>query len=474
MHLPGAHKDRNNEYGDFQFRRNWITEKGQVENFLCACPLRERCNCKCEAKIAVHPAMTILYFNKPHTAQDHACEVDKGKFLKFAQKSFIATAVKVAPLQTGSELLRNVQDSPTKVIDHKYRKSVDRLVRKSRSEIMNVSLDGVTIDNTIGSLSRLAEAIWIVDAVKRHEGGQRCLELFKPYCIGKQILESDRTVFLTFATPWDLLNFWRACGTGFDVQISGDVTSKASTTALNKLVFAVNRLGSHAAPLSSTLIPAECESSAAYVQAWRALKNALRLLIRLKLCDDEECEACRTIQDVREMPKVVAATTSGDYISTDPENYKRLPIAVAMGDNSSAWQKFAKDELGLAANVCQTHATAIAANNGSHKKYFDNVNENYDGFYEFVNRIMRCSFAAVGEHLQVLLVQWLRSVREGRAAEWFAEWWCGPVKGRWLLGHGGVAMSGNNQGVESNHRWDREAISHGRQVSGPCCQFIIH
>ena len=48
MHLPGAHKDRNNEYGDFQFRRNWITEKGQVENFLCACPLRERCNCKCE------------------------------------------------------------------------------------------------------------------------------------------------------------------------------------------------------------------------------------------------------------------------------------------------------------------------------------------------------------------------------------------------------------------------------------------
>ena len=28
MHLPGAHKDRNNEYGDFHFRRNWITEKG--------------------------------------------------------------------------------------------------------------------------------------------------------------------------------------------------------------------------------------------------------------------------------------------------------------------------------------------------------------------------------------------------------------------------------------------------------------
>jgi hypothetical protein len=85
------------------------------------------------------------------------------------------------------------------------------------------------------------------------------------------------------------------------------------------------------------------------------------------------------------MPKVVTTTTSGAYVLTEPETYKQLPIAVATGDNSSAWQKFAKDELGLEANVCQTHATAIAANNGSHKKYFDNVNENYDCFYKFVN-----------------------------------------------------------------------------------------
>jgi hypothetical protein len=77
--------------------------------------------------------------------QDHACELDKGKFLKFAQMSLIATAVQVAPLQTGSELLRNVQDSPTKVIDHKNKKSVDQLMLKSRSEIMTVTLDGVTV-----------------------------------------------------------------------------------------------------------------------------------------------------------------------------------------------------------------------------------------------------------------------------------------------------------------------------------------
>jgi hypothetical protein len=270
LHVPGAHKDRNNEYGNFQFRRQWIT-RDKVEHFLYACPLLQRCKCQCEAKISHFPTAIILYVSKLHTAHDHVCERDSGKYLTFQQKSFIANAIKVAPLQTGSKLIRNVQDSPTKAIDHKYKGSVDRLVRKQREKIVNVSLDGMVIDNTLGSLSRLANAIWIVDAWEDHKQGVLCLDLFKVYCIWKQIMGSDCTVFLTFAT---------------------------------------------------------------------------------------------------------------------------------------------------------------------------------------------------GEHLQTLLVDWLRSVREGRATEWFETWWCGPVKGRWLLGHGGVAMSGNNQGLESKWLWDSKAISHGRQVSG--------
>ena len=74
----------------------------------------------------------------------------------------------------------------------------------------------------------------------------------------------------------------------------------------------------------------------------------------------------------------------------------------------------------------------------------------------------------MGEGLQALLVEWLRSVNEVRAAEWFHAWWCGPVKGRWLLGHGGVGLTGNNQGLESKWRWDRQGISHGKQVSSEC------
>jgi hypothetical protein len=44
----------------------------------------------------------------------------------------------------------------------------------------------------------------------------------------------NRTVFLTFATDYNILNLWRAVGTGYDVQLHGDVTGKASTLALSK------------------------------------------------------------------------------------------------------------------------------------------------------------------------------------------------------------------------------------------------
>ena len=158
------------------------------------------------------------------------------------------------------------------------------------------------------------------DAVRKHNEGE-CLDVFKVYIVGRQILEEDRTVFLTFANVWDLLNIFRAVGSGYAVQLHG--------------------------------------------------------------------------------------------------------------------------ELQVPTNVCQTHATAIAANNGSHKTHFDNM-ARYEEFYEYVCRIMRCSFVDAGERLQELLVQFLRSVGETRAADWFSEWWCGPVKGRWLLGHGGSCITPNN------------------------------
>ena len=53
----------------------------------------------------------------------------------------------------------------------------------------------VTIDNTLGSLAKLAEKLWIVEAIYEHEVQGQCMPLFKTYVIGKQILDQDSTVF---------------------------------------------------------------------------------------------------------------------------------------------------------------------------------------------------------------------------------------------------------------------------------------
>ena len=107
----------------------------------------------------------------------------KAKFLSHQQMSLITTAVKLAPLQTSGERIRNVQDSPTKHIDAKLKGSVTRLVRKERKNITEIQLEGVTIDNTIGCLAALSEFLWFSTAVKEHVQGQ-CLDLNKVYIIG--------------------------------------------------------------------------------------------------------------------------------------------------------------------------------------------------------------------------------------------------------------------------------------------------
>ena len=201
--------------------------------------------------------------------------------------SLIASAVKLAPLQTSGELISNVQDSPTKHIDAKLKGSVTRLVLKERKNITKIQLEGVTIDNTIGSLAALSETLWFGTAVKAHTQGQ-CLDLHKVF-------------------------------------------------------------------ISAT---------------------------------------CTCIRGLREHETVACCLNSPPY-----KEQKELPISYALGDNSSSFQKFVTEELELDANVCQTHATAIAKHNGIHRTYFDS-NENYEVFYDFVcaaysdvhSRTLDCDF----------------------------------------------------------------------------------
>ena len=150
----------------------------------------------------------------------------------------------------------------------------------------------------------------------------------------------------------------------------------------------------------------------------------MRRVISLAPCSKEDCATCTCIRGLREHETVACCLKSRPY-----KDQKELPISYALCDSSSCFQKLVTEELELSSNVCQTHATAIARNNGTHRTYFDS-NENYEVSYDYVCCIMRCSFADAGVRLQELLVLWLRGVMETRAADWFERYWCGPIKGR--------------------------------------------
>ena len=79
-------------------------------------------------------------------------------------------------------------------------------------------------------------------------------------------------------------------------------------------------------------------------------------------------------------------------------------------------------------------------------------------------RLKDCSYEDAGVKLLDCLCHWLAEQGEKEVTDWFSAWWCWPVKGRWLLGNGGYGLVANNQGMESSWRWDRNAISGGRQV----------
>ena len=183
--FPGAHKDHNPKYGLMQHARTWYTKKGTITNIVLQCPLVDRCSCLCEVKLAINADQTIMYVTDEHTAEDHAKEKDISRHLSYEDKVLIRQAVQLAPMQSAGSLMRNIQDSPTKQIDYRLSNSVRNLVRQERRGITNFLLDGVEIDNTLGSLSRLTDQIWFPDALAGHHAGE-CIDLFKTFVIGRQ------------------------------------------------------------------------------------------------------------------------------------------------------------------------------------------------------------------------------------------------------------------------------------------------
>ena len=110
-----------------------------------------------------------MYLANRHVEDDHDESKETSKHLKKHQHMMIAQSVKIAAagsccfdyfilsaynsfVQTGRELIMNLQDSPTKKIDPKLRKSVERAVRLERSKVVSYELEGVVLDSSVNSM----------------------------------------------------------------------------------------------------------------------------------------------------------------------------------------------------------------------------------------------------------------------------------------------------------------------------------
>jgi hypothetical protein len=157
-----------------------------------------------------------LFVAAPHTPDDHSEDKNKLKFLTPRQKKLIHDAVRIAPHQTATDLIRNVQESPTKQIHHRLKHSVARQIRKERKQMNKITLGGIELDDSLGTLRQDTDVFWFGKALEEHRAGN-CLDMFQPYIIGRQFDADDRLVIMSVSTPFDLLNIMRALATGFQV-----------------------------------------------------------------------------------------------------------------------------------------------------------------------------------------------------------------------------------------------------------------
>ena len=105
------------------------------------CPFRDRCSCQCEARIvrnAKEVTVTLLVVDA-HSSANHEREMGI-KVLCHKQKVFVASAVKVSPMQTANHFFQNIDGSSSKSIDRSLQKSVACMVCKDQKFLTSSSI----------------------------------------------------------------------------------------------------------------------------------------------------------------------------------------------------------------------------------------------------------------------------------------------------------------------------------------------
>jgi hypothetical protein len=126
---------KSSEWQGWCYRRQWTTCNGFTVHTSLNCPFLKQTGCKCQVNVVYSPTMVSVSVSDLHSADDHADDKSKLQYLKPQQMKFIQDAVKIAPHQSASALIRNVQGSLSKQLAADLKSSVERAIRKERAKI---------------------------------------------------------------------------------------------------------------------------------------------------------------------------------------------------------------------------------------------------------------------------------------------------------------------------------------------------
>ena len=112
-------------------RKDYYGMRKDVVCYRYQCPLAYRSKCPAQLRLTKGLTSVVLEKKNSHDAEVHSKDHAKG--LKWQQKESIAQAVSVAPLQSGTQIRRNLhRDSPEKRIDPSYNRGLCRECRIRR------------------------------------------------------------------------------------------------------------------------------------------------------------------------------------------------------------------------------------------------------------------------------------------------------------------------------------------------------
>ena len=141
------------------------------------------------------------------------------------QRSAVVNAVKSCPMTTGNAVHSNLWNFSTDKrvpCDVKSMKAVNRLVTKTRVNLMRDRIDGAEIDGSEGSMNQLAETLSLLRFIEWHNDPSVNFHLDEHQVVSCGHQFKDGVRFLNLTTPHLLMNLARAENCGWQKQLHLD------------------------------------------------------------------------------------------------------------------------------------------------------------------------------------------------------------------------------------------------------------